>query len=252
MTLKVSVPLTHFFCGPLVPLPTPWQSLLSSLEYDVLHTYLYFGWRRSYKYSRDSPVLLSNTSIYVCSSDLGVYHKLMSSEGYFLCAASTAWILKDWWVVQYWVLWVIVWFVAVSGSNWFGADWESSRWEIVWWLAGIFLVEMGRTCEGTCCTRRCTLGAGGITGVAIGTLGYRWFYVDSVQYSRSVVAVSAAVSPAWCSMVSWRSLMAWSCASTVDAGVSLSAAVSCCNTYSTLFYGVTDGSVSLWCLNLMV
>ena len=53
-------------------------------------------------------------------------------------------------------------------------------------------------------------------------------------------------------MVYWRALLAWSLEYTVDAGVYLSAAMSCCTPCSTFPSGVTNWRVSLWCLNLMV
>ena len=63
-----------------------------------------------------------------------------------------------------------------------------------------------------------TLGDGGVPGVAVGTLGDQCI-IDRVQQVRSVVAIGAFVSPAQCSIVPWRALLAWSCASTVDASV---------------------------------
>ena len=173
----------------------------------------------------------------------------MISSGYFRCAANTGWNLKACWVVRDRVLWDTVWYVDAVGSNFLGADWGRSCCDIVLWLYGMSPVEIGCTCGGAWYIRRWTLGAGGLTGVAVGTLGALWFRVDSVWRGMSVVAVGAAVSPDQLSRVSWRALMDWICASTVDAGVSLRTDVSCCTPCSTFSSGVTDGRVSLWCLN---
>ena len=59
------------------------------------------------------------------------------------------------------------------------------------------------------------------------------------------MSVVASVYPAQCSRVSWRALIAWICASTVDYGVSLRTDGSCCTPCSTFSSGVTDGLVSL-------
>ena len=88
--------------------------------------------------------------------------------------------------------------------------------------------------------------------VAVGTLGARCLFIDRVWRGRSVVTIGTFVSPAQCSMVFWKDLMDWSWAHTVYAGVFLSATVICCTTFITLYYGVTEGRVSLWCLNSMV
>ena len=89
------------------------------------------------------------------------------------------------------------------------------------------------------------LGAGGVPGVSVGTLRAQCFCVNRVRRGRSVVDVGAFLSPSQCSMVSWRALMSWSCASTVDDGVFWSAVVSCCTPCRTSSSGVTDGMVSL-------
>ena len=117
MTWKVSVPLTCCFFAPLVPLTTPWQSLPSLFEYDVLPTSLYFGWRQSWIYFSDSPVSFSKTGIDVCSSGLGVHHKLISLVEYFLCASITGLYLKTCWVVRYLVQWATGCSITVAGSN---------------------------------------------------------------------------------------------------------------------------------------
>ena len=176
----------------------------------------------------------------------------MNSEGYFRFVANPGWTLKSWWVVRYWVWWATGWSISAVGSNCLGTDWEHSCWGIGWWLDGMSPVEMGCTRGYPSCTRRCTLGAGDLTGVAAGTLGACWFSFDGVWHGGSVVELGAAVSPAQCSRVSWRALMDFSCSSTVDAGVSLRTSVSCCTPCRPLFYGVTDGRVSLWFLNSMV
>ena len=127
MHRKVSVPLTCCFFSPLVLLPTPWKIRLSSLEYDVFQTFLYFWWRHSWLYSSDYPVPLSKTGIFVCSSGFGVHHKLRSFVRYFLCAASTGWTLKVCWVGRYLVLWATGCCIIVVGSNWFCPGWERRR-----------------------------------------------------------------------------------------------------------------------------
>ena len=171
----------------------------------------------------------------------------MGFAGYFLCAASTGWDIKACWVVQYIVIWATGCYVTVVGSNCFGSNWELRHWAIGWWLDGMSSVEMG-----------CTLGSdftlwyGGVPGVAIGTLGDRCLCVKMVQRGSTVVDIYDFVSPFQCSMVSWRALMAWSCASNVDDGVFLSATRSCCTPCNNLSSGVTEGRVSLWCLNSMV
>ena len=185
MTRKVPVPLTRCLFAPLVSIPTPWQSLPSSLEYDVFQTSLYFGWRQSWIYCSDYPVSLSKTGIIVCSSGLGVHHKLRSFAGYFLCAASTSWTFKAFWVVQYLVQWSTGCSVTVTGSNWFGSDWELRRWAIGWWLTGMYSVEMV-----------CTLVAGGVPGIAVVTLGDQCLCVDRAQCGRSVMDIGAFLSPA--------------------------------------------------------
>ena len=97
------------------------------------------------------------------------------------------------------------------------------------------------------CTLGCafTLEDGGVPDIAVGTLGARFLCVERVKCGRSVVAIDAFVSPSQCSMVSWRALMSWSYASTVDYGVFLSAAVSFYTPCSTLSSGVTGVRVSL-------
>ena len=217
----------------------------------VLHIFI-IGWLQSWQYSSYSPVSLSNIGISVCSSVIGLHHKLMSSVGYFRCAVNTGWTLKACWVVRDLVWWATGWYVAALGSNCLGADWERSRWSIGWWLDGISPVEMGCTRGGDCCPRRCTLGSGSITGVDFGTLGDRWLRVDSIWRGRSVVAISTTVSPAQCSRVSGRSLLSWSFASTVNDGISLRTAVSCCTPCSTFPSSVTYGRVILWYLISMV
>ena len=140
MNQKVSVPLTGCFFSPLLPIPTPWQSLPSSLEYYVFQTFLYFGWRQSWLYSIDSPVFLSKTGIDICSSGLGMQHNLRGFAGYLLCATSTGWNLKACWVVRYLLQWATGFYVTVASSHCFGSYWECRSWEIGWWLAGISLV----------------------------------------------------------------------------------------------------------------
>ena len=97
-----------------------------------------------------------------------------------------------------------------------------------------------------------TLGAGGGPGFAVGTLGALFLIVDRLRRGGSVVAIGDFLSPSQLSMVSWRALMVWSWAYTVDDGVFLSAAVSCCTPCSSLSSGATEGRVSLSCLNSMV
>ena len=102
------------------------------------------------------------------------------------------------------------------------------------------LVEMGCTLGGDF-----NIGAGGVPGVAVGTLGDRCLFVDRVRRGRPFLAIGDFVSPAQCSMLSWRALMALSYASTVDAGLFLSAAVSSYTACRNLYYGVTEGRASL-------
>ena len=102
------------------------------------------------------------------------------------------------------------------------------------------LVEMVCTLGGAF-----TLGAGGVPGFAVGTLGDQFLFVDRLQRGRSVVTIGAFVSPAQCSMVSWRDLMDCVWESTVDDGVFLSAAVICFAPCSTFSSGITEGRVSL-------
>ena len=171
----------------------------------------------------------------------------MSLAEYLPCAAINGWTLKAFWVVRYLVLWDTGCSITVPGSNGFGYHWERRSWAIGWWLVGMSSIEM-------CCTigGACNLGAGGVPGVDVGTLGELCFLVGRVRRGRSVVAVGDFVSPAQCSMLSWRALMALSYASTVDAGLFLSAAVSSYTACRNLYYGVTEGRASLWCLNSMV
>ena len=94
-------------------------------------------------------------------------------------------------MVWYLVRWETGCSVTVSGTNYFGSDWERRRWEIGLRLAGISSVEMGCTlgCD-------CTLGAIGVPGVAVLTLGARCFRVDRVRRGSLFEAVGSFVSPA--------------------------------------------------------
>ena len=96
-------------------------------------------------------------------------------------------------------------------------------------------VEMGCTFGGGAFA----LGAGGVTGFAVGTFGDQCLFVDRVRRGRPAVSLGASVSPAKCSTVSWRALMVWSWAYIVDTCVFLSAVGSCCNPCSTLSSGIT-------------
>ena len=93
------------------------------IEIGCVPNLLYFGWQRSWLYFSDSPVSLSKTGIYVCSSGLGVHHKLRIFVGCFLCSSSTGWTPKACWVVCYIVQCTTGCSVTVAGSNRFGFDW---------------------------------------------------------------------------------------------------------------------------------
>ena len=187
------------------------------------------------------------TVISVWSSGIGVHHKLRNFSGYLLCATSTGWNLKVFWLIWYLVRWSTGCSVTVADLNCFGSDWERRSCSIGWWLAGMSSVGMGCALGGAF-----TIRVGGVPGVAVGTLGARCLCVDRLQRNRSVVDIGAFVSSDQCSMISWRALTALSCAYTVDARVFFSAAVSFCTPCSTTSYVVTDGWLSLWCLNSMV
>ena len=79
MTLKVSVPTTRCFFGTFPPWPTPWHNRPSLLAYDSFQTLLYFGWRRSWIFSRVWPVSVYKTGKAKWMNKLS--KRLRSAEG---------------------------------------------------------------------------------------------------------------------------------------------------------------------------